>query len=559
MQTAAPPIPVLAAAKFDAAPILIGVTGHREIPSDAFAPLRDRFGEILDRLTARYSYTPLVLLSALAEGADTIAAQEALARDIPVLACLPLPPDEYEKDFTGEGAAQFRDLLSRCTRVSVVARSENRERAYAEAGAYIAYYSALLVAFWDGDPSRGHGGTADIVQLRQQGLGLPTRLERVITYVPDIGPVFQIITPRRGEPAPAHAFALHEIYPKRPALEIDVPHGRERKPSMDPARAEFEQALTNLNRYNADLLRQRAPHATDTLASFQIRTDSAANRLQRSANRSLRWMYIVAAIAGSAQLIIQPPVDNLFNVLTPATALILRLGLVLAALVYFLVAKRKDYENRYQDYRALAEGLRVQRAWCFAGLRSRFAEASYLQMQQSELQWIRLALRTISLLGDACTPKSGDSPDNKECRGWLHGQLEYYKHSAVREERKKHNAHVTMTVLVAIGAGLSIGAAFSKFVMQNHDPMIDYTIAVAAPFFGGIALLLRFYAQQRGFSENARRYQHMYVVFEEARRDLQNRSEDAAQIIGELGHEALSEQADWLILHRERPLDFVAS
>jgi hypothetical protein len=63
--------------------------------------------------------------------------------------------------------------------------------------------------------------------------------------------------------------------------------------------------------------------------------------------------------------------------------------------------------------------------------------------------------------------------------------------------------------------------------------------------------------QQRGFGENARRYQHMFKVFDAARRRLREPGVDARRVLEQLGHEALSEHAEWLILHRDRPLTFV--
>jgi hypothetical protein len=105
--------------------------------------------------------------------------------------------------------------------------------------------------------------------------------------------------------------------------------------------------------------------------------------------------------------------------------------------------------------------------------------------------------------------------------------------------------------------GMTAASAGPHSLLQQ---LLAYGVAVPAPLLGGLALLVRFYAQQRGYSENARRYQHMYTVFAAARRKIDAGSgSDAADVLAELGHEALSEQADWLILHRERPLRFVAS
>jgi hypothetical protein len=86
-----------------------------------------------------------------------------------------------------------------------------------------------------------------------------------------------------------------------------------------------------------------------------------------------------------------------------------------------------------------------------------------------------------------------------------------------------------------------------------------YFMTTPAAVFGWIATLVRFYAHQRGYVENARRYEHMLEVFVTAQRLLRNKRIDAREVLKKLGHEALSEHADWLMLHRTRPLDFVSA
>src|SRR5207342_373532 len=53
-------------------------------------------------------------------------------------------------------------------------------------------------------------------------------------------------------------------------------------------------------------------------------------------------------------------------------------------------------EEHDHDYRALAEGLRVQFAWCLAGL-NRSAAAHYMERERNELEWIRSALSSLSM------------------------------------------------------------------------------------------------------------------------------------------------------------------
>lgn len=545
---------------FDALPLVVGVTGHRDPPAEAEAPLRERFGEVLERLRQQHPSMQLLVLSGLAAGADIFAAEEALERGVAVLACLPMPQAEYEKDFTPQELERFRLVLSRCWDVVVVGASAERERNYVDVADFVAYYCHVLVAFWDGLQARGPGGTAQVVELRKGGV--PDMMgDALVAYMPDVGPVFQIVTPRKDQPRPAQCYSLIEIYPER--------LGRKASPKSDKRRTgeqEFEDAIAHLERFNRDLAREPVSAETNRLAALRDRTDAAANRLQGRTLRSLQSLYVATALAGAAQLAL--PADGSFNI--PSWAgIVARIGFLAVAFAVFAIAKRGDYENRYQDYRAIAEALRVQYGWCCAGLRKRLVEASYLQMQQSELEWIRLALRTAYLITGAGAACADDSPAHQACIGWIDSQLAYYERAGKREQENVQRAERAILIAAVTGGALSAIAAILVWALSKNwlpvpagqDAMVlhilTYFVAVPIALGGMLAILIRFYFQQRGFTENARRYQHMFTVFDAARRRLRDHVGDPRKVLEQLGHEALSEQADWLILHRERPLTFV--
>ena len=92
-------------------PLLLGVVGHRRLP-DPPDELRRVVRGVLDGFRSRYASTPIVLLSALAEGADRLVAREALDAGFSLVVPLPMPREEYEKDFvTPQSLAEFRSLL----------------------------------------------------------------------------------------------------------------------------------------------------------------------------------------------------------------------------------------------------------------------------------------------------------------------------------------------------------------------------------------------------------------------------------------------------------------
>ena len=129
----------------------------------------------------------LVAVSSLAEGADRLLAELVLAPPIAgaLLVVLPLELSDYRQDFASETSlAEFQSLLSQADELifpplaaprSVgrdtpppLPTSETREAGYEWAGQEVVNRCDVLVALWDGQPSRGRGGTAEIIAYARQ-------------------------------------------------------------------------------------------------------------------------------------------------------------------------------------------------------------------------------------------------------------------------------------------------------------------------------------------------------------------------------------------------------
>jgi hypothetical protein len=98
-----------------AVPIVIGVVGHRGIRPDQREALKQTLKEIFDQFKRAYPKTPLVVLSALAEGADQVAARAALDAGAFVRAPLPFPPEIYRQSTSfdsDDGRRELDDLLA---------------------------------------------------------------------------------------------------------------------------------------------------------------------------------------------------------------------------------------------------------------------------------------------------------------------------------------------------------------------------------------------------------------------------------------------------------------
>jgi len=158
----------------------VGVTGHRDPHPRALAALRAAVIGAFERLEAEYGPL-LIILSSLAEGADRLVADIALQRGHQLVSPLPLPIDEYEKDFADESSrAEFRSLLARAQRHYVMASppgedvttEHGRAAAYRRAGVEVAERCDVLLALWDGQDNGKTGGTSDIVGVKRAGGGV---------------------------------------------------------------------------------------------------------------------------------------------------------------------------------------------------------------------------------------------------------------------------------------------------------------------------------------------------------------------------------------------------
>jgi hypothetical protein len=140
----------------------VGITGHQNIPREA----ADLIRTVLRRFLAEQP-DPLTCVTSLAEGADQMCAALVLKRGGSLHAVVPCAG--YEKSFETAAAAQrFRTLLAQSSAIETLPFPEPSEEAFLAAGRRVVDLSDLLIAVWDGRPSRGLGGTADIVAYARQ-------------------------------------------------------------------------------------------------------------------------------------------------------------------------------------------------------------------------------------------------------------------------------------------------------------------------------------------------------------------------------------------------------
>jgi hypothetical protein len=141
---------------------IVGFTGHRHL--QAPDKIKQVIGDTLVSLRAEIPGR-VVGYSSVAIGADTLFAEEWLSSGLPWIALLPRAEKDFKNDFTECDWARTHRLIQKASRVQSLSgiKEAEHELAYLECGLRVVDEADIMVAVWDGKPSRGVGGTADIV------------------------------------------------------------------------------------------------------------------------------------------------------------------------------------------------------------------------------------------------------------------------------------------------------------------------------------------------------------------------------------------------------------
>ncbi|HET6805037.1 MAG TPA: hypothetical protein VFH59_06275 [Frateuria sp.] len=557
-------------------PLVIGVTSHRDLPPDDTDAVRRVVRRLFEDLRQAWPSLPLVVLSALAEGGDQLVAEEALAQGVRLIAPLPLPRALYEEDFTDPAARTRFEAL--CARADVMVlpvrkgRSHRevgnpgtaRDQQYAQAGVYIASHCHILLAIWDGQPSDRLGGTAQIVRYHLRGIlpGPPSeeRDPHHILAAGDERLLYHVLCGRADTPADA-----------RPAVTAMWRHAAAATPE-ERLPAAFRLMFDRMAEFNDECVAHAAAiEATTTPAAAGTPVAPATARMgiectfreadwlamhfQHRVLLAMRTIYTLAALMGIAFTCYAHFAAQ--NYLIYLFLLLFALGTTMTA-----IAKRRGWHRKYLDYRALAEGLRIQSYWRRAGISltrdHAFAHDDFLQRQNVELGWIRNVMRASGL-----PPSHPPTATAMELAGviaeWVgepgrSGQLYYY-------ERKSIECAGLHRVTEALGAlslwgGVSISVLLALFALRLEDATKATLVAVMG-ILSIIAAVREAYAYRKADKVLLKQYRFMERILGTARAALDQTDDPAEQraILRALGHAALTEHAEWTLMQRERQVE----
>jgi hypothetical protein len=545
-------------------PIIVTVSGHRDLRPLDEAALRDAVRLIFKNLGERYPTTPLILLTPLAVGADRLVARVAIELGIRFRVPMPLPEAEYRRDFSPAENAEFDELINAegageryampyvgDNTAANVTEPERRARQYAMVGAYIARVSHILIALWNGKPSASVGGTAQIVEYRLRGAPEPYRNPMALLDAPDSGPVYHVVTPRRSDP---------ETDEPAGTLSVIVRRGRI-APSRDPYRALY----ARVERFNDDVAKNAPRDGGETSATSRLQhvAEHLATYYQHRHHRALNLIFGLTTLAA-----LMLALGN-FHESTYSYPLWYA-GLIIIGLIVYRMASGGQWQDRFIEYRALELGLMIQRTWDLAGVDASVADM-YLRLQRSELDWVREAIRAMHHLDRGRLGPLSGLEVMASVRAFVEGQHDFFRRTGKRDQVRCERFELA-TLLFFVAGGLfaltfcgaivwhalypSASTAFLGW-LEDHRELIAMAAILAA--------VSHEYPRRRAFHAQSRRYAAMFRIYERALSLLDEartappdvQLECAQEVAREIGREALAENGDWVLMHRELPIEML--
>jgi hypothetical protein len=564
-----------------AVPLIISVTGHRDLVAEEEPEIRKRVRIFLEDLRDEYPDRGVSVMSALAEGADQLVAEEAVQLGIPLIVPLPMAKNLYVKDFdTVNAREKFDFLLSRAAEtyeLPVVAGNtpeliseygDARDQQYAQVGVFLCAHCHILLALWDGKYNDKLGGTGQVVRFHHDdvmpGYTPESAGSGLIIADDESDLVYHIVCSRdREDGQPDEAlqpgdfwwFSLDENEPRSKTL----PESHRRvfrytsefsRDAVKHAERIHDEAWPLLEENDHAIL----PPGIRDIDHVCRAADWLAMYFQKRTLFALRATHVLALLMGLTYIA--------YSDYEPSRYFLYAfLGLFLLASAVQIVGKRSAWHRKYLDYRTLAEGLRVQFYWAAGGVNSgsktKYTHDTFLQTQDPDLGWIRNVMRVAGTECDASNYQEKAGLDFV-LREWLgdreSGQLGYFLRKG--DEKVRRFRRTERMARMSFWIGFAIITSFILMGADLEDLLRDPVIILM-----GVMLLLVGIRQSYGDSvadaELIKQYEFMFRIFSNARRriDAADSDDEKRRVLRVLGDAALGEHAQWILMHRERSLE----
>jgi hypothetical protein len=564
-----------------AIPLVIAVTGHRDLVPDEVPAIREKVRGLFDELLGKYPERRLRVMSPLAEGADRLVAEEALAAGVELIVPMPMPRELYVRDFkTEESIAEFDALCEQADEIlhlplaqknqleDIVDYGPARDLQYAQVGIFLCAHCHILLAIWDGKITGDLGGTGQVVRFHHddimEGYTERSTASQQMLVDDESDLVYHIVCSRDRPNGKPHRdfkplqtwwFTKDEKEPRSTSIPQQHLLIFERSGEFSRDARQFSHRIGGecyplYDEKEVDYL----PPGIKTIHYLFCISDWLAIFYQKRVLFTLRATHALVFLMG-LMFILYTDLE------TVNYFMFAFLGFFILASGIHLLATRSGWSRKYLDYRTLAEGLRVQFYWAAAGVssenESKFTHDNFLQTQDPELGWIRNIMRVAGTRTDA-NAKTSKRALRFVLDEWIgdagSGQLGYYRRKADDRLKKSHHT----SILEKSGLLVSVLAVVAIIVFGSVMPeeMQNQLVLVM-----GVVLLMvgirRGYAYSTAENELIKQYEFMLRIFSNAKRRLEDAesNKERRQILRALGGSSLDEHAEWILMHRERSID----
>jgi hypothetical protein len=526
-------------------PIMIGITGKRNLlgkDDEVEATLQACF-DLLDR---ELSASKKLFMSGLAVGADTIGARLAQKHGWQVVGVLPFSVNLFLQDFDGDGAEQllafvdpiegsladpnagkllvldpllnpqtkkpFEPIdLSRLSLNSGFIRADHHE----QVGLFIAERCSLLIGVMPASeqPDRV-GGTARILDFRLRGTPDLTS-ERIIQNSgvlrkpilldsPQDGPAWLVDLDAVGKAQSSPLSAVQCWYRKNGAPEtkvVKIPNKQDydlvhplhlakrinsfnelaksiddetwRKDVAARARRD-EQWQVEAQAYE----RHTPPNASSSLRHIRLALSVIQGSKKQALTFTIKLLAVLFVLA-----IVALEVHLQFEIIIP---LVFYVALLVLITLVFVLARERALQQYTEDYRAVAEAVRVQLAWWDAGLSTPDfrVDQFYLRGAYGSLALVRAAVR--HLIDAALLSYPPPTRAATEVRSWVDGQVKYFNSRTV--QRRTSLGRFEDIIWFMFFGSLGMASTLLPIVMsiKGMDSLMNWIDAVLRPLRGGM-------------------------------------------------------------------------
>ncbi len=582
-------------------PIVVGVTGHRDLREQDISALKEAVAGELASLRKRYPHSDVVVMTSLAEGADQLCAETALEMGLGIISVLPMPIEEYAEDFEGKPLAKLYELAGKSSQTFVSKWTEpfeeGRDYLYRQAGFYVSGHSHILMALWNGaeGDSRGCGTYAAVdIALRNRSHGAAGEQLRHAN-----GTVIQIVTPRRrsGETdLRAGEVIMHgdtaicdkilkdtDIYNKdclaltRESSDQETGEEEAACPQTGTDAGSQENGEPAGGGTQGDRPVCVSPQEIEDDAGSREKCEPAGSSQQADADTDRAGSKLEAVYAASDKLSVINAVRHRRElVILSVSATVLAMAFLLydeidwqgmillcGAMIIVLFAinaytGRSKAHARYIEYRILAEACRVQTYLDTAGCPRKVTDIMPWNLQVT-IPWVGKAL-SAALIGREPGEKSSILD------AWITDQKNYHSRALKRTEvqlaRNDRIVRIALifTLLIYLIALIFEIVCCGMFGGDNFfsDAVNDYVrtgIKVAMGTFSAGTLFANNYYGSQALPNVIDDHRKMVLLYEEAEREISEKGE-AEPLLMRLAEDELSENANWYAYQSKHEPDF---